>query len=278
MKKKAIFYISLIFGGILLAGIVFFVLITLYPAKEIEPYHDTDTASQHLDESIENTILRLQIESEPAPIPTVKTPVPVQSCSKPKDDVEDDDYFLANVSPSVAIPEEQYIPTDLVQIPKTMRTAGFICLRKDTEVHLADMFEDAKEAGLTLYVTSGFRSFEKQESILDATKAWKGDDAYKSVALPGHSEHQLGVAVDLSGKSVDYSATDYDFGETVEGKWLAENSYKYGFVLSYPEDKEDITGYIYEPWHFRYVGIDLAKEIYDSGKTIVEYLAEKAKK
>ena len=137
------------------------------------------------------------------------------------------------------------------------------------------MFMDGKKDGLILSVTSGFRRFEVQESILKATKAWKGDEAYKSVALPGHSEHQLGVAVDLSGKSVNYASTVYTFGNVPEGKWLVENSYKYGFILSYPKGKESITGYIYEPWHFRYVGVSFAKEIFDSEKTIVEYLAEK---
>lgn len=196
------------------------------------------------------------------------------TCPKQDKNKVFNDYFLANVSQKTSIVSD-YIPPDLIKIPKSIKTSGIICLRKDAEENLGLMFADGKKEGLILSVTSGFRRFEMQASILEATKAWKGDEAYKSVALPGHSEHQLGVAVDLSGKSVNYMSTVYTFGTTPEGKWLAENSYKYGFVLSYPEGKQDITGYIYEPWHFRYVGIDLAKEIFDSGKTVLEYLEDK---
>src|SRR3989344_4274502 len=197
-----------------------------------------------------------------------------KSCPKPIKGKVFDDYFLANVSPKLSVPFD-YVPDDLIKIEKSIKTSGFICVRKDTEENLYNMFMDAKKDGFILSVTSGFRRFEAQESILKATKAWKGDEAYKSVALPGHSEHQLGVAVDLSGKSVNYASTVYTFGNVPEGKWLVENSYKYGFILSYPKGKESITGYIYEPWHFRYVGVSFAKEIFDSEKTIVEYLAEK---
>ena len=272
MKHKVVLYTSVVFAGVFLVAGTFFVLRSVRSVQESASMVDTGAQLRHLDESVENTILQLQIESEPLLLEPIK---PTSNpCAAPEKSIDPEDHFLANVGPGTSVPAE-YIPLNLVEIPKSMRITGSVCLYKDAAEHLADMFKDAKAEDLTLYVTSGFRSFERQAAILEATKAWKGDDAYKSVALPGHSEHQLGVAVDLTGASVDYASTAYDFGATPEGVWLAKNSYKYGFVLSYPEGKESITGYIYEPWHFRYIGVDLAKEIYDSSLTIREYLDTK---
>ena len=93
-----------------------------------------------------------------------------------------------------------------------------------------------------------------------------------SVALPGTSEHGLGLALDLI--SNQYSELDEKQAETKEAKWLEENCYKYGFILRYPPEKTAETGIIYEPWHYRYVGQEAAKEIMESGVTLEEYLEE----
>ncbi|MBQ7499663.1 MAG: M15 family metallopeptidase [Clostridia bacterium] len=122
------------------------------------------------------------------------------------------------------------------------------------------------EAGYSYNIVSGFRSYDYQEGLYQKYVNQDGKaEADRYSARPGHSEHQTGLAMDVN--SVDQS-----FGKTPEGKWLAENCYKYGFIIRYPEDKESVTGYMYEPWHIRYLGVDLATKVYESGKCLEEYL------
>lgn len=128
-----------------------------------------------------------------------------------------------------------------------------------------EMQNAAAEEGLNIYVLSGFRSYELQDSLYSRYSASDGQAAADTYsARPGHSEHQTGLAMDVNSLSSS-------FAETAEGQWLAANSWKYGFILRYPADKVSKTGYIYEPWHFRYVGKDLAKSIFDSGLCLEEY-------
>ena len=124
------------------------------------------------------------------------------------------------------------------------------------------MKEGAKKDGITLKVVSGFRSYSNQKAVYNKWVSRDGKakaDTYS--ARPGYSEHQSGLAADLNhvGSSFD---------NTKEAKWLAENCYKYGFILRYPQGKQSETGYIYESWHFRYVGKDLAKKLYNNGNWI----------
>ena len=115
---------------------------------------------------------------------------------------------------------------------------------------------------------------EKDAGIYVAEVFIEGEAAAgKYSAKPGQSEHQTGLAVDVSSESVDYLLSD-DYGETKEGKWLAENAHRFGFIVRFPRGKEDITGYQYEPWHIRYVGLTAAKEIHAEGITLEEYLKE----
>lgn len=120
--------------------------------------------------------------------------------------------------------------------------------------------------GISIFIVSGFRSYATQDSLYSRYCASDGKaeaDTYS--ARPGHSEHQTGLAMDLNSLSSS-------FADTPEGKWLAANAWKYGFILRYPSDKVGITGYIYEPWHFRYVGTEHAQAIYESGLCLEEYL------
>lgn len=168
---------------------------------------------------------------------------------------------------------EDYVPPELILL-KTVRTAGIVCLSDGPAQRLTSMFNDAKKAGHNLIVLSGYRRYEIQKLL----KSWSSDnkisdpDEAIGLAEAGHSEHQLGTAVDISGKSLRYTGPDTAFGKTPEGKWLQQNSYKYGFIMSYPKGKEKLTGYRYEPWHFRYVGIDNAIDIFQENITIQEYL------
>ncbi|MDD3663185.1 MAG: M15 family metallopeptidase, partial [Candidatus Pacebacteria bacterium] len=93
-----------------------------------------------------------------------------------------------------------------------------------------------------------------------------------AIAKAGYSEHQLGTTIDLSGSSIGYASTLTKFGGTPEDLWLNENAHKYGFVQSYPIGKEEVTGYMYEPWHYRYLGVEIATKIKKSGLTITEFL------
>ena len=96
-------------------------------------------------------------------------------------------------------------------------------------------------------------------------------EANRFSARPGYSEHQLGTTIDFTSRRAEFDLTNA-FGATPEGQWLDENAVRYGFVMSYPPDKEDITGYVYEPWHFRYVGEEVAAEVRREGITLHEYL------
>ena len=145
---------------------------------------------------------------------------------------------------------------------------------------LTQMFAAAKEDGVNLIVCSPYRDLARQEYLFD--RKMKGFirsgmsyvDAYKTasitVTVPGASEHQIGLAVDIISDT--YSALDIGFADTPAGQWLAEHSWEYGFILRYPLGKEEITGIQYEPWHFRYVGVDAAKIITEEEITLEEFI------
>ena len=128
------------------------------------------------------------------------------------------------------------------------------------------MAESASEDGLYLEIVSGFRSYYTQACVYENFCYERGQtNADRVSARPGHSEHQTGLAMDIN-------STSFAFSYTPEAKWLAENCYKYGFIIRYPEEKESITGYSYESWHLRYLGKELAGKLYKSGETLEEYL------
>lgn len=124
----------------------------------------------------------------------------------------------------------------------------------------------AAEEGLNIYISSGFRSYDYQAGLYQRYVDRDGQaEADRYSARPGHSEHQTGLAFDLN--SIDIS-----FADTDEGKWVSEHCAEYGFIIRYPSDKEEITGYKYEPWHIRYLGEETACAVYDSGLCLEEYL------
>jgi D-alanyl-D-alanine carboxypeptidase len=132
------------------------------------------------------------------------------------------------------------------------------------------MFAQALTDGYSLMLGSGYRSSNLQQIYFSSSAGSIGEDAAnKYIARPGQSEHQTGLAVDISTVSRQ-CYLDECFADTSDGQWLFENSYKYGFILRYPEDKVALTGYQYEPWHYRYVGIDLATALYNSNLTLDE--------
>ncbi len=147
---------------------------------------------------------------------------------------------------------------------------------------LQNMLKAASDEGYSLYVCSAYRSVDRQkelfnESMIDyvnqgMTYYEAAIETAKSIAWPGESEHATGLAMDIV--SSDYAGLDEKQGETDDQKWLMEHCYEYGFILRYPKDKSEDTGIIYEPWHYRYVGVEAALAIRDQGVTLEEYLNE----
>lgn len=159
-----------------------------------------------------------------------------------------------------------YIPDSLVDIgdiPKIHRENEIILLDKQTLEAYTRMVHDATFEGIELTVFSGYRSYTRQEELFT-----HGNDPMY-IAMAGHSEHQTGLAIDVSTK--DTGLTLY-FENTLSFHFLKNNAYKYGFILRYPKDKTEITGYGYEPWHYRYVGVEVAKYIYENNLTLEEYI------
>lgn len=145
-------------------------------------------------------------------------------------------------------------------------------LRSKAANALEELFEAAGSNNYRLTATSGFRSYDTQRKLYEEFVNNLGvDEAKRICALPGQSEHQTGLAMDITSPS--YRADLHkDFGETEEGKWVARHSHEFGFIIRYPEGGEDITGYRYEPWHLRYVGVDAATAIYENNLTLEEFL------
>lgn len=145
---------------------------------------------------------------------------------------------------------------------------------------LQDMMDDCRAAGLSPVICSSYRSMEKQKELYSnkinefVSYGYSRDEAEKKagelVAVPGTSEHQLGLALDIV--DISNQALNETQENTAVQKWLMNNSWKYGFILRYPTDKSEITGISYEPWHYRYVGKQAAKEIYDAQICLEEYL------
>ena len=168
-----------------------------------------------------------------------------------------------------------YAPDDLVR-PNVLFSFGNqdiekSYLRKEAAEALASLFNEGKKFGIDLFAVSGYRSYDRQVAVFNAEVSKYGEEkAIQAVAIPGSSEHQTGLSMDLSSQSANFELSE-QFGETAEGKWIAENAHRFGFILRYPKGKEAITGYKYEPWHFRYVGKTAATVIYEKQLTLEEY-------
>lgn len=138
----------------------------------------------------------------------------------------------------------------------------------EARVAFEHLSEDAKKDGFYIIAISAYRDYDYQNNLYNSYVNDKGRIyADKCSARPGHSEHQTGLSVDVMGSNNDYNL----FEESKEFNWMKDNSYKYGFIMRYPKNKEYITGFKYEPWHYRYVGIKSAKVIYDNNLTLEEY-------
>lgn len=169
--------------------------------------------------------------------------------------------------------EPDYEPENLVTIPTTYAWGeeGYHKITKVTYDAFLKMWNDAKNSGFYLMVNSSYRTSQKQEEIYNEYKNSHGTEyADNYAARSGHSEHQTGYVLDLSEQRNTNKNT---FHETEVYKWLLDNSYKYGFILRCSKEKENVTGYKFESWHYRYVGVDAATYIHDNNITFEEYYA-----
>ena len=188
--------------------------------------------------------------------------------SSPTDSkLEDNNLILTNKFNKLP---DNYEPDDLIDISNVYSYGENQKLRSDAYNAFINMFNDAKKENITLIVNSSYRSYQDQENTYNNYSTWysKGE-ADKIAARPGFSEHQTGLSIDI----MTYKANRNNFEETDAFKWLQDNAYKYGFILRYPKDKEYLTGYSYESWHYRYVGKEIANYIKENNITFDEYYA-----
>ena len=169
---------------------------------------------------------------------------------------------------------EDYIPENLEPISKNYARSGMQLVSEAKEA-FETLSEEAKKEGMTVLAMSSYRSYEYQVNLYNNYVASDGKEAADTYsARAGYSEHQTGLAVDVYNGDLPYTS----FEETEEFNWMQENAYKYGFILRFPEDKVTITGYQYESWHYRYVGIKEATYIHEHNLTLEEYYVKKVEK
>ncbi|TIH33105.1 D-alanyl-D-alanine carboxypeptidase family protein [Subtercola vilae] len=211
--------------------------------------------------------------ASPAPGILPTTPAAAPGFDKTRYSLDDPTSLWVVVNKQRAIAgAADFVPPNLEAIPAEMKNPFGQSLRTDTVDALAAMFAaDKTEAGTTLIAQSGYRSYSTQVSSYQYYVNQDGvAGADQTSARPGFSEHQTGLAIDIldttSGCTTDYPC----FGKSTSGQWLAANAYRFGFILRYPADKTAVTGYEYEPWHFRYVGTALATEMHAKGVETLE--------
>ncbi|MCC5892745.1 M15 family metallopeptidase [Exiguobacterium sp.] len=225
-----------------------------------------------------------QVNEEPAEEPPVETPEeeapPIELV--PTEPIERDGQAnlaldtLVLVNKQIALPST-YKPGDLVT-PNIdfvdSATGDRRMLRQEAATAVEALMKDAKAAGIDLKGTSAFRSYEYQVQLFNSYVARDGkEQAMKYSAPPGHSEHQTGLAIDISSASVGYQLTQ-GLEQTKEGKWLADNAHTYGFIVRYQRAYEAETGYMYEPWHLRYIGVEHATNVREMNVPFEQYLEQ----
>lgn len=197
--------------------------------------------------------------------PEPKTqPEPTKIFDKTRFSIDDPASIWIVANKSRPLQPKNYAPTDLISVGNGQR------MRAEAGQALNGMVQAAKTQGLIIKPLSGYRSYATQVSVYNnEVRTYGQATADTQSARPGTSEHQTGLAIDVGGGGCGIEDC---FGNTAEGKWVADNAYKYGFIIRYTPDKVDVTGYRYEPWHVRYVGAELAAEMHNTNvKTLEEF-------
>lgn len=219
--------------------------------------------------------LMMRMSAAPTVEPVAAEPVEVETEPAVVFDRNDPNLVLVNKEEIV---DEDYAPEELVYIDESMRAADRAPQYQRMQPEAAAAFEElvnaAAEDGMTIKVTTAYRPYSYQADLYYYYLAVKGEEwTQQYSAPPGTSEHQTGLAADVSCEEINYEL-DVSFGETAEGEWLRQHAHEYGYILRYQEGQEDITGYSYEPWHIRYVGKEAAEVITEKGITLEEFLRD----
>lgn len=220
---------------------------------------------------------QITVTPTPAVVETLTPSVDVQPSEVPQESYDTASYdsltVIANKKHSIGT----YEPSDLVAVDYPGAN-GTQYMRQEAANAFATMAQAAREDGVNIYSLSGYRSYYTQQSLYQTYADRDGSaaaDTYSSRA--GYSDHQTGLAIDISGDNTRLNASDrsdcpYDQCEgSPASLWLEQHAHEYGFIIRFPQGKQDITGYVYEWWHYRYVGIDLATKIKESGLCMEEY-------
>jgi len=237
-------------------------------------------------------VLLVTIGCSPQPVPPENNPSPPSAQLNVK--IEPDTFLLKigeaaketisyhDVTSVTVLVNKQnelpadYVPPDLVEvnIPFIFKEkAEKRMMRQEAAEKLAQLFTEAKNNNVILYGVSGYRSYQTQKSLFAGFIQRYGneEEANQISARPGESEHQTGLAMDVTSQSVNFGL-EQEFGDTKEYTWLKDNAHHFGFIIRYPKGKEHLTEYMYEPWHLRYVGEELATKLYKENLTYEEYL------
>lgn len=217
---------------------------TSEPPEQSPPQHNNDAP---------------ELTPTPSPTPT-PTPTPEPYADKPDIDINSWEYVLVNAENNIS----DYVP-DLTVIE------GNQSFDSRAVSYLEDFIAAARAEGLSVYLSSSYRSYNEQSYLYDRKVSQYGDPAVAAtiVAPPGTSEHQTGLCADIT--DIYYASKDRSLENTALFKWMKAHCHEYGFILRYPDTKQDITGIIYEPWHFRYVGYEVAAYIMENDLTLEEF-------
>lgn len=256
-QNKKLLLITVVIGVLIGAGIAF----AVRSNNNSDASQDTATQSTAQEQAPQETAQSTEEKpkEESATPPTTATPPDANASQYPVK------LTTAQAeSITVVVNKKHKLPSTYVP---TLSSNGR--LRPEANTALNSLISAASSQGVSLKYISGYRSYAKQEQLYNGYVASDGQAAADTYsARPGYSEHQTGLAADVGTSSCDLETC---FADTTAGKWVAANAYKYGFVVRYPKGKEAITGYQYEPWHLRYLGVSEATAVYNSGKTLEEY-------
>lgn len=191
--------------------------------------------------------------------------------------VNNPDSLAVLVNKNYRLPDN-YEPIDLVLLDVPLYNESPSnegnYLREEAANALKALFDEARALGYKLVARSGYRSYETQIALYNNYVARDGvENADTYSARPGHSEHQTGLTVDITSSSVNHGLSQ-TFGETAEGRWVADHAHEFGFIIRYPQDRTLETGYQYEPWHLRYVGVESATQIYNQDWILEDFILE----
>lgn len=241
--------------------VVIFILLVLY---FVINYNGKEQNINEQNNNKESNEQQINNENQKSEDETKKEEQPEQEV------VEDNGYIVGQTLPN----EPTYIKGVLIAnkkypLPKDYAPGE----NKEARAAFDKMAKDAEIEGFIITAFSSYRSYDYQKQLYERYVKKDGkDNADRYSARPGYSEHQTGLAFDVGEVGRENLWLTEEFGETPAGKWLMENAHKYGFILRYPKGKEEITGYMYESWHYRYLGVELATKVKESGLTLEEYL------